>query len=552
MNQIDRFRKRKSNLKKINERHGLSLVVDQALVNDFISSTINFQFIQDLDKTLNRTYEFTLDIDVSDQEAKKMVETMGNEFNDQKFDELITACRNDVLSALIGPFGLGGLVGKWDKNGGNVDTITNVRDKVYATGKEEGRYQDRGAYDPTTYHNHKDYIETNRKHSKAQDNGSLQDAYTGNTLTAHDNRNLDHTISAKEIHDDPGRILAEADGPTEANSFTNLNSTAETINKSKKAKTAEDFLADLKKTDSQRKEEIEALSRKQDLTDKERSRLKKLKTLENIDPEKMRKIDRKAREKYNNRLNKKYYCSKKFRVNVAQTGATEGATMGMQQALGLVFCEFFKATFDEIADIYKNGFSNGLEDARFLYILKERLKRIAKRIAAKWKDAFKALGTGFISGFISNIVTVVINMFVRTGKRIVRVIREGLFSLLRAVKMLCFPPEGMTLAQAAHEASKLIAAGLAVAGGIALEQQIDNMLKATPIIEPFADLITTVLVGGLTGLATTFIVYAIDKIDVFKVNDKEEHHFVMNKLEADLNSMFQHGDVLLEELQFFA
>ena len=37
-----------------------------------------------------------------------------------------------------------------------------------------------------------------------------------------DKKNLDHIISAKEIHDDPGRILAERDGAELANDASNL------------------------------------------------------------------------------------------------------------------------------------------------------------------------------------------------------------------------------------------------------------------------------------------------------------------------------------------
>jgi hypothetical protein len=222
--------------------------------------------------------------------------------------------------------------------------------------------------------------------------------------------------------------------------------------------------------------------------------------------------------------------------------------MGAQQALGLLLCEFFQAFFDEIKDIYKNGFENGFEQQRFFEILKNRLTRISQRIIEKWKDACKAFRDGFISGFLSNLVTVVINMFVRTGKRVVRIIREGFFSLLKAIKTLCCPPEGMTASEAAHEASKLIAAGLVTVGGIALEQYIDGLIKATPFLEPFADILTTVLVGGLTGLATTFIIYAIDKIDLFKVNDKARHEFVMGKLEMDLERMFTEGDALIESM----
>jgi len=479
-----------------------------------------------------------------------LLQTVRQDFDDQKFDELLKSCKNDILSAIIGPFGLGGLIATADKNGGNVDTIHNAREGVYATTKEESFYKNKGDYNSSEYHGHKDYVAKNRHDSITQDQGALSDAYTGDKMSVKTKRDLDHTISAKEIHDDPGRTLAEVDGASLANTETNLHSTARAINRSKGKKTAEQFIAELETKELKRKERIRELSRKGSLSDKERKELKKLETLDKVDARKLKEIDEKARKEYNSKLNKEYYTSKKFAKNVAMTGTTEGAKMGAQQALGLVFCEFFSATFDELHDIYKNGFASRFEDERFIQVLKHRLTRIANRIAARWKDVCKAFAGGFISGFLSNLVTVVINMFIRTGKRIVRIIREGLFSILRAIKMLCFPPEGMTFAQAAHEASKLIAAGLAVAGGIALEQHIDNMIKAVPFIEPFADIITIVLVGGLTGLATTFIVYAIDKIDMFKVNDREKHAFVMERLQANLEQMFFKCEALVEEMSF--
>jgi hypothetical protein len=45
-------------------------------------------------------------------------------------------------------------------------------------------------------------------------------------------------------------------------------------------------------------------------------------------------------------------------------------------------------------------------------------------------------GTGAISGYISAIITTLINMFIRTGKNIVRLIREGFISLIKAVTIM--------------------------------------------------------------------------------------------------------------------
>ena len=42
--------------------------------------------------------------------------------------------------------------------------------------------------------------------------GTSTDTYTGEKFAANDKKNLDQIIAAHEIHNDPGRILAECDG----------------------------------------------------------------------------------------------------------------------------------------------------------------------------------------------------------------------------------------------------------------------------------------------------------------------------------------------------
>ena len=233
---------------------------------------------------------------------------------------------------------------------------------------------------------------------------------------------------------------------------------------------------------------------------------------------------------------------------VTKTGAQEGLKMGLQQAVGMLLQELAVAMFDEVKDIYAAGFKGKKPDKNFLKIIQKRLQRVCNRVLRRWKDVAKAFGEGTISGFLSNLVTVIINMFVTTGKRLVRLIREGLFSLLRAIKILLFPPEGMTLKQAAHEASKLIAAGLIIAGGVMLEELIEQAIKGVPFLVPFSDILTTFVMGLVTGLATTFIVYSLDKLDLFGVNASERYEYVIAKLDADLDEFFSQAENSIKEI----
>ena len=503
----------------------LYVIPDVQLLESFLSSEVDVAQLQNMDSILSDKYEFDHNTDVSENEVEELLDILENEFDDQKFDNLISACKQNVLQSIVTPFGLGRIISSFDKNGGNVTTLHNFRDGVVATEEDNKRYQEWKNRENT--YNHKDYEKDFNKKRKEifKNTNDLRDGYTGKEIPKDGGSHLDHVIPAKKMHQNPKNHFYMDRNHRENMSVNdkNLVMTDRSLNMSKGEK-------DLNKWANS------SNSENQEMTNAEKY---------GCNSKLLKEKHKKAKNYIKNEQIKAQI--KKQGQEIVSTGAKEGLKMGSQQAIGLLLTEFFSATFDEVRDIYKDGYY--LNDTHnFIATLKYRLKRMAERIAARWKDNCKVFSEGFISGLLSNLVTVVINMFVRTGKRIVRIIREGFFSLLRAIKLLCFPPEGMTFAQAAHEASKLIAAGLTIIGGIALEQYIDTLIKATPVVEPIADIITSILIGALTGITTTFIVYAIDKIDFFKINDKEKHNYIVKEIEGRLQKFFDSGDTLIEEL----
>lgn len=533
MNGKDRYQKRK----QMRNSSSVHTDIDNQLMNEFLNSDIDKTKIKDMDLNINEHYTFEYDLTVSKDEAEAFLIQFQKDFNDERFKKLIDDCKQDIINSIVTPFGLGKLVAAYDKTGGNVDTINNVREGIYATQEENNKYDNRGDYNSDEYHKDTNYININRKYSEARKNGDAEDYMTGEKLDLHKSHDLDHVKSAKEIHDDAGRVLAEIDGSTLANTETNLKPTTATNNRSKKTDDMQKFL-DKK---NERIKQIETLKSKNSLSEKEQNELKKLEELSKIDDQKALAADKVARKKIDTEINKTYYTSGKFAKSVAITGAFEGSKMGMQQALGFIITEFFTAVFDEIIDIYQNGYSTNFDDDRFFSVLKERLKRISIRLKDKWKDVAIALKDGFISGFISNLVTTVINAFITTGKRVVRIIREGIFSLLKAIKVLLFPPENMTYEEAMHEAKKLLATGVIVSLGVIAEEYIQILLEGTAILAPFADILTSMFVGALTGLAVTMTVYYLDK----KKNDKD----AINELLRQTNNKFGDVALLLNELQ---
>ncbi len=443
----------------------------------------------------------------------------------ERMAALIRSARTRIIAALVGPFGLGAIVAKFDHRGGNVLTRNHAiteADSPHAgefanqeklTKFRSERAQQLGRPGGLEY-DREEYAEGFQKRRKEmfKSESTIVDAYTGKELPKDGRMHLDHVVSAKEIHDnDDLAFHLGAEGKKEvAIAPQNVVPTDSGLNQSKKDQKLLEFADKVRKDGSTNREKFE------------------------LDEERIRSRDEAARSHIKDQQDAaaiKYYGEE-----ILKGSAKDAARMGLQQAFGLVLAELAAAIFDEVADIYRNGVRLAM-DQSFLHALGQRLRRVADRVVAQWWEFLKALGGGALSGALANVVTVFINFFVTTSKRLVRIIREGIFSLLRAVKILLMRPEGMTLDRAAHEASKVIAAGLAVSGGVILEEAVEKkIVLVAPPLAPFAPLISAVLAGVGTGLVTVLAVHWLDAADVFGTLENERQHRILDTLDARLQS----------------
>jgi hypothetical protein len=483
------------------------------------------------------------EITVTNAEVKGILGALSDEHAQVRFNDMIAECKRSIISSIAGPFGVGGLVSAFDKVGGNVDTIHNVRKGVWATDVERENYQARGEYDSTPYHSHDGYKERNAEVSKSYNEGSAVDSYTGERFVQGvDKTNLDHIISAKETHDDAAIYLADLKATDLANQPDNLEPTEESINKSKKQDSAEVFIARLERQREERQLTISSLEAKETLTVPESKKLAKLKKLEKVDAERLREADKQAREDRDQKVNDAYYGSRKFALNTLKTSAAEGAKIGLQQAIGVALTEFFIASIDEARDWHSGG--------RRDLALARRLKRIANRVAKRWKDILSAGMVGVLSGFLSNLATIMINVFLTTQKRMVRMIREGLFSFVHALKMIVTRPDKMTLREAMHEASKLVLAGGIVVGGVMLEEVILRQLQALGL-GLVADLATAAIIGSIVAIAIALSAYTIDRLDLLGVQEEKRQTHIIERLDANIHDSIERFEGMLLRPQTF-
>lgn len=405
-----------------------------------------------------------------------------------------------VVESLITSFGLEFFIN--DQHGGDVDTIHNVRamkdDQLlkYKNKRNEIAYNNRGEYNKQTsveYHSDPRYISINRKISEHKKNGTLEDSYTGKKVERNANIDLDHVVSAKEIHDDTGRVLAGLDGKELANCEENLCPTNRSINRSMQDKDIEDYLEKWKQDQPRRQERIKELKGKNNLTDKERKELNKLEKLEEIDPNKMLAENKKAREAYDRKIDRAYYASKKFALDTARAAGKRGAQMGARQALGFVFAEMWFTTKEEVQRM-----PAGCDLKEILEAVGCGIKRGIANAKVKYEDIIEKFLEGFGAGVLASLTTTICNIFFTTAKNLVKSIRQIYASVVQAGKVLLFNPEELLFGDRIKSATVIIATGASVLVGTAVGELIGKTpLGMAPAIGDIVQTFCSTLVSGL-------------------------------------------------------
>lgn len=441
-----------------------------------------------------------------------------SELRKKRLDRLYDDCRNQVISQLIGPFGLSTAMFQ-DRNGGNVTTVHNFeRDDdsyvatendrlVHAHSKEEYK-EVREQYEVKTQKaataaGHDDTWDLKRE--KHIDMGV--DRYTGASIERGPedsilqdgtpiSMELDHVVSISEMHGNARTHLALAtvksgkDGQPEVdasamaamiNSDANLALTNKSINASK--------------SDSDLKE----------WADTKQKKAKENGTEVPFDSEAVEKVYSDAKAHVEKTVDRALL--KKQAGELLTTGSKQAMRMGIRQSMGVLLTELVQSLFTEVKELIAKGVAFGKE---LLKEIGDRLLRIAENVARKLPEAGMALFEGGISGFVSNLLTFILNNFLSTAKRFVSAIREGLFGLLRAMKMIFFPPSNMTADEALQVGLKILGAVLLTTVGTILGESVVTFLASVPILAPIAQVAAPALMGILTGLLSAFLAYQID------------------------------------------
>lgn len=420
-----------------------------------------------------------------------------------------------VVNSLVTSFGLDFTLFK-DQIGGNVDTIHNVRNDVWANTLEKQHFEQRGEYNGTSYHTHENYKATGGQDKNLHADGSLHDPYRNQVMGAQEKRNLDHVISAKEIHDDAGRVLAELNGIELANQSSNLQSTHETINKSKKQTPINEYLDKLpglitehEATLAKDNDRLASLSHgtpqqqheARELEDKIRKTEDKISALKSIDPEAMRQRDAEAREKYEQQISHAYYTSSKFLHQTASAAGMAGIAMGTRQMLGLVMAEIWfelREQLPALLEKLKNKFSLDT----FIDCITKTLKGIWTRVKSRFNAFIVAFKEGVFAGVLSSLTTTLFNIFVTTQALAIKIIREVWGQLVKAIKLMVFNPDKLSFVELCRAVTSIISIGAATVAGSIVHSQLLPMCSF-----PFGAELAAFASALVTGILTLGLNY---------------------------------------------
>ncbi len=453
------------------------------------------------------------------------------EYEEKIMPSLFKEYERVLIESIVTSFGLDFIVK--DRHGGDVDTIHNVRqiDKdplmAYKNSDNQSAYDNRSEYNHGhAYRSDSTYINRGRADKAQQQNSTLHDAYRGENIAQNENRQLDHIISASEVHNDRGRSLANLNGVDLANAEENLQSTHGYINNIKSNYTTEDFIKNvlphkekiLKERISQGKEKLATMPsstpeerHKKELLEHEiQKNENNLTTLKSIDRQGMAKADKKARKAYEQKIARAYYSSPQFMKDTAIAAGKVGVAMGVRQTLGFVFTEIWFAVKEEFAKSTGEFSFEG-----FLTSMGEGIKRGYENAKKKYKELFAKFLSGSMAGALSSLTTTLCNMFFTTAKNAVRILRQAWGSIVEALKVLFINPENYEFGERMRAVAKILATGASIVVGTFISEAVAKLAIANiPVV---GEIIPAFIGSFATGIMTCTLLHFLDKNQ--KVND---------------------------------
>lgn len=526
---------------------------------DFLFDSNQTQILEkDLDE-LDKKDLLRIDIDESLEAAINEMNSLKEEFSRTEAGNLIELCKENVMSTIVGQFGIASLLVE-TKDGGNVTTIHNAKQGIYSNDYDEYNRvaYEKGSYMPP-HDNSKNGTWSGNSEGKTfsgsgktsvgatftknqlDSSGNLTDAYTGKVVKGSET-SPDHIYSLSEFHKNGGYMLSDQEKCDFGTDTANLASTDRSINQSLRDKDKMDWM--------------DEKSAGRDVTNEEHFDIDRSRVEENA------KRGQAAAKKHlpANKQKVEYYTKE-----LVKSGLKDGANMAAFSAIGVIIHDFSLAVIEELKYILKNWGHKSLKE--LFHHFKMKISAVMDEIKSKWKSILAGSFEAGLIAFLSNILVFVINVFATTLKKLVGMIRAGFVSLCKAVKIMAFPPEGISRDEANFEAVKVLTAGIIGALSLGLSAAIEKGLQAIPGLQPImmypipsmgkeprtvSDIVSVTLSAVAGGLVTTVVLYFMDKSRESAKKDKLQIQMVATSGVIMQCKIAQSWCVLSDAYDFFA
>lgn len=461
------------------------MVEGNAILNDRDESDLNEEFAESFD---------------FDELEEKLQSELEEEFSNLEFLE-------EEKEKIENPDALGKViydeVWKQFSNQIGLDMTNETLNQKYDREHQGETYEDVGKkvmQDPR-------YKEANKAMKEQQQSGNLKDEYTGKNIKQNEKANLDHVVSRKELYENARRKQAGISTEDLANKDENLKATNESLNKSKGAKSIEEYIKGREQREKDLREQNERANKKIDesnMSDVEKQKAKeennkRLQDKLDAEDKLMKKADREARKAINKDIAK----------GVAKETAKKAGKDALKQMTVMALSSLLKEVM--------NGFVRFLKSQAKSF--KNFLEEMKKSIHSFFEKITNILKTG-ASSMVGTIVTEIFGPIVSTFRKLASLIKQGVSSLMEAVSYLKDKenrnkPFSVKVAQV----GKIITAGLVAGGAIFLGETFETVLMSVPgmqiqipLLGTLANVFGMFFASLVSGLVGAIVINLIDKL----------------------------------------
>jgi hypothetical protein len=432
----------------------------------------------------NRHSEIIIEIDA---EVEQLLHEINAAPRELQYSDFINAFQKMMIDQLIGPFGLSQAMFD-DRDGGAITTVKNFEDGIVANDADRERHENwmnaqKEVFDATDYN--KQHPAERKTAFKKEE--KIFDEYTNAELPKDGRAVRDHIVSAHEIEKSSRGHLSQTreERVTTANQPENKAWTSKSLNSSKGDL---DFL-----------DWAELPSRK-DPTKTNR---------ESFGGDERLMAEKYKRARHAVDTEQKDAVFEKQMSELVTEGAISAGKLAVRQVLGLLLKDLIEGLVQDVRHLMRVG----IDDMKALAeMVQARIRRTYEKVCVKWSEYLKEGVSAGLSGFLSNLVTLIINAVITTVKNVVRIIREAVLSIVRAIKVVVAPPSGINGEEKTIEALKILSSSVAACVGIALEEMIAKAMQSVPLLAPFATTVAPIIAGIVSGTMTLLTVLAFDRL----------------------------------------